>query len=251
MPRHLRRHVPLPILALFTVDLLLGAAHALDPPAPDWLGSTRGGRHQCTGTESTTCPEPFWNLRSEVSLATWYSSLHLALIGLVLVGFGALRRNAGLHGFWTALLIGAFFLGLSADEALAIHEKLAASFQDESSDRAGTTFARTGPWMLVAGPLFVVVLGAGAVGARRLLAGAPRASWLYAAGALIFLGSFAGLEFLSNFVVAREPLVAALEEVGEMIGATVLLWATLELLRAHGRETVGRIMRGQAPSGTG
>lgn len=222
MPRQLRRHVPVPILALFTVDLLLGAAHALDPPAPDWLGFTRGGRHQ------------FWNLRSEVSLATWYSSLHLALIGLVLVGFGALRRNAGLHGFWTALLIGAFFVGLSADEALGIHEKLAASFEDESSDRAGTTFARTGPWMLVAGPLFVVVLVAGAVGARRLLAGAPRASWLYAAGALIFVGSFAGLEFLSNFLVAREPLVAALEEVGEMIGATVLLWATLELLRAHG-----------------
>lgn len=85
--------------------------------------------------------------------------------------------------------------------------------------------------MLVAAPLF---LGGSAVAAylgRDLLRNRRRISLLYLLGAGAFVVSFAGLELLRNFV--GEDYVPVIEETGEMLAVTVLVWATLELMRSH------------------
>ena len=56
-------------------------------------------------------------------------------------------------------------------------------------------------------------------------------------GAIVFVTAAAGVESLSNFVDAHGTAARALvllEEVGEMIGATIMLWGACGLMRSHG-----------------
>jgi hypothetical protein len=69
---------------------------------------------------------------------------------------------------------------------------------------------------------------------RDLLRDRRRAQVLYAAGVAAYVASFAGAELVSNFVSGANGGMVLLEETGEMIGATLLLWATYELARSHG-----------------
>ena len=50
----------------------------------------------------------------------------------------------------------------------------------------------------------------------------------------IFLGSAAGLETLGNFLPsALVSVEIVLEELGEMVGVTILVWASFDLVNSH------------------
>ena len=61
---------------------------------------------------------------------------------------------------------------------------------------------------------------------------------LYVVGFLVFVGSAGGIEILANFT--QEPgwniyfLQVAAEEFGEMVGVTLLFWATYEIALDYG-----------------
>jgi hypothetical protein len=61
-----------------------------------------------------------------------------------------------------------------------------------------------------------------------------RATVIFIVGLTVFLGSAGGLEILYNFtsgVFAALQITA--EEVGEMLGVTIMLWAAYELMVSH------------------
>ena len=103
--------------------------------------------------------------------------------------------------------------------------------------RSGTGFSRTGIWMLLLIPPACVV---GLVGGLALMReyGKHRRILIKAGlGGLLFVFAAGGLELLANLVGSR-PRLAVLqvlvEETGEMLAATVVCWAALDLLRASG-----------------
>ena len=126
------------------------------------------------------------------------------------------------------------FTFFSLDEAAEIHENLGGLSDSllPGGTRENTVFAKTGIWMFV---LFIpaAAFGLGFISFLRSYA-APRAyRTTILAGVLVFLGSALGVEILANWARqgAAEVLQVTCEEVGEMIGSSIILWATFDLLR--------------------
>jgi hypothetical protein len=210
--------MPLPVRYLLAADLLLVLLHVVGPPMPLW--------------ESRTGDEEYlWDLSAEGNLPTWYSSVKLAVLALLLLAFAWVSRSRSSRATWILGFVGAAFLVLSMDELIGIHERLAPEVEDLVGERGGSALDVTGPWMLVAAPLFLGGLALAAYLGRDLLRDRRRISLLYLLGAVTFVLSFAGLELLRNF--AGEDYVPVIEETGEMLAVTVLIWATLELMRSH------------------
>ena len=58
----------------------------------------------------------------------------------------------------------------------------------------------------------------------------------YFIGLIVFFGSATGIEIISNLVAKRgidSIIQVCCEELGEMLGATIILWATYELLVSY------------------
>jgi hypothetical protein len=212
------------VKCFFAADVLLALMHLIGPPVPEW--AARAGNR-----------DYLWGLSLEANIPTWYSSLQLALIGALLLAFAHVRPGPGRAPTWILGIVGAAFLFLSLDEQISIHENLGGLLEDLVGERGDTALEVTGPWMLVAAPLFLGGLALAAYLARPLWEGRRRVSVLYLAGAILFTASFAGLEALRNFIFARGQLVLV-EETGEMLGSTLLLWGTIELLHSHGVRVV-------------
>lgn len=179
--------------------------------------------------------EWIWDLNSERSLATWYSSMQLALAGGVLLALLAARPRK-LSSTFALLAAGGGLLFLSVDELVGLHERFAELVEELIGDRRQTGLNRSGAWVLFVGPAFLAGCIAAAYLARGQLRRRPRAARLFAAGVIVLGTSFAGLELLANFVAkdVHLHLLVPVEEVGEMIGATLLLWAVYELMRYEG-----------------
>src|SRR5688572_2980224 len=95
----------------------------------------------------------------------------------------------------------------------------------------------TGYWMLVCAPLFLAAIMLVGFGARRYLRGRKPVVVKFIVGAALYIAAAAGVEALSNFVVPQGTAARALvlmEEMGEMFGATMMLWGVWELMRSHG-----------------
>jgi hypothetical protein len=225
-PRALTHAVPLVILGLFAVNLMMVFMHVFAPPLPEWAARGSGVNRGY-----------LWDMTRERTIPTWWSALQLALIGGLLLGFAAARparRSAVITLAGTGLL----FCFLSADEFIGLHEIFARYLDHALQDRSDTTLNRTGPWMLILAPLFLAALAL-AHGGRDLLCGRRKVQLLYVAGIAVFLASAAGLEFLANWT--GERYFAAIEEAGEMMGATLVVWATYELIRSHGFPLFARV----------
>src|SRR5687768_11398051 len=102
-PRHLRRL----LLALIGVELVIVSVYVVMAlsPAPSQLGV-------------------LFNLDEEANVPSWYSSMQLFMIGVILLvaSSSPLRVRDRLRSF--VALLGTAFLFLSVDEAAAIHEKV-------------------------------------------------------------------------------------------------------------------------------
>ncbi len=129
---------------------------------------------------------------------------------------------------------GLLFLFLSVDEMTMLHENFGGYLTTVFGDRSETALNRTGPWMLIVAPVFLAAMALAAYVGRELLRGRRKVQLLYAAGLTVYVASFAGAELLANFVARAEARTILFEETGEMMGATLLLWATYELVRSHG-----------------
>jgi hypothetical protein len=191
-----------------------------------------------------------FGLDTESSIPTWYASAKLLVLAQVMIMTAVvLARRCRADGL-LLLLLGLLVLGLSADEVAMIHEHLGPKLDrvlTGATERGELTFARTGYWMLVLGPLLAGALAVGLWLVGQRIRPGRAVARLGVGGVALFLTSALGFEMLSNFTYGNlgSVLQITLEEGGEMIGTTLVLWAALLLLAS----LLGRRAGAEPPAG--
>ncbi|MGH7845387.1 MAG: hypothetical protein ACREQW_09495 [Candidatus Binatia bacterium] len=168
------------------------------------------------------------DVQREVSIPTWFSSLQLFAVGLLLI---AQARTVKQLRFYL-LVLGLGFLFLSMDEAAAIHEKIIDSAKRLNVRRVLPEEFMT--WMM----LYVIIAAGFLLASYRFV----RFIWrncryeatLAALGVVIFGMGGIGLETLSHYLVRiavdeRFFWTTASEELLEMIGISLVLYGVMLL----------------------
>jgi len=218
-----RSTLPATICLLFlAIDLLLGGAYLAD---------------QLAGHPSRLLTK-LVDLNGEHNLPAWYSSMQWLCAAGATGIFAFARFDPRSPRSWRLALLPLLFIALSADESIALHEAIGRSSDVllPGGDRAGTAFARTGLWGLLLGPPLLLLFWGLLRSVRDELERAPEAASKMLLGMIIMLTGAVGLETLSNFIApdsVLDVLEVFLEEVLEMIGATIILWGGCELLAAY------------------
>ncbi|MFN2384908.1 MAG: hypothetical protein ABR576_01220 [Thermoanaerobaculia bacterium] len=177
------------------------------------------------------------DLDGEANLPTWYSSGQLLVLGLLL-GLFAIATDRREERSWPFFALAALCHLMSLDEVAQIHEPLGSRVDAllPGGSRQGSLFPRTGIWMFLLGPPFLLVVVFLWRLAAPLLADRKRVVRLYLVGFVVYTASVLGIEILAN-AVTRRGLASAIqivcEELGEMLGLTLLVWATVELLASY------------------
>jgi hypothetical protein len=128
------------------------------------------------------------------------------------------------------------FLFLSLDEATMVHEKIGGWLERHTPLHLGG-LPNSGFWWLFCLPPFLAFMAIWLRLTARYWRPHPLPCGRFALGLAVFLASAVGLELASNLTTEGSGpyyLTVLLEELGEMVAATVLLWATWELLVANG-----------------
>jgi len=216
------RTIPTPVRLLLLADIVMVALYILDAAlAHPYRRFTR-----------------LVDLDGEANLPTWYSSGQLLVLGLLLGVFAVVMTDRRDTRSWPFLALAALCLVLSLDEVAQIHERLGSKSDVllPGGSRAGSLVPRTGIWMFLLGPPFLLVV----VLLWRVLApflqGRKRVARLYLVGFVVYTASVLGIEILANFVSPgglASAVQVVCEELGEMLGLTLLVWATVELLASY------------------
>lgn len=214
--------IPTPVRVLLLADITMVALYVLDTA----LGHPY---RPFTGLV---------DLDGEANLPSWYSSGQLLVLGLLLGVFAVIRPNRLTIRSWPLFALPALCLFLSLDEVAQIHEWLGkkSDVLFATGTRKGSLFPHTGIWMFLLGPPFLIVVALLWRAFSSSLRGRERVVRLYLIGFFMYAASALGIEILANVVspggVASVVQVAC-EELGEMLGVTLLVWATLELLTSY------------------
>lgn len=180
------------------------------------------------------------DLKQEVNLAVWYSSLLLLLagIGAWAVSQVALERSGRwMAGLWK--LAALVFFWISMDETAQIHEKAGVWFTVHLGRLPDLTQGGYGvfAWLLIALPfalVFIVCILRVARWSVALHARSQTLMWAATACWIVVLGA----EFVQAQLVRwslDRGLQGAVEEGLEIMGSTLFLLAFAGLLRAAGR----------------
>ena len=218
-----RVYIPSFILTLVIIDLTLGIAYILNALA---------GLPYRKFTI-------FLDLNGEANLPTWYSSIKWFCVATLLGIFAHHNVTLSQRKSWLLATLPLVFLALSLDEVAQIHEWLGrkSDILLPRGSREHTLFSRTGIWMFVIGIPFLVFFMVLIFSVWSYFQRAPTALVKVLLGMAITLAGAIGIETLSNFV-ARNSVYSALqillEEWCEMLGATIVLWGSYELLYRHG-----------------
>lgn len=217
------RRIPVLVRWCFGIDLVLALAYLFD--------SLFGG-------VSWKLSE-LLHLEHESNLPTWYSSTQLFVVAAMLGLFAYRNFDRSRRRSWFLAVLPLVFLALSIDEIAEIHEWL--GYKTDvllpGGHRRNTWFWYTGVYMFLVGIPFLVFL----LVLIRSLSGyfgrVPGVTRKYLLGAVLLMGGASGVELVSNFVPvqsAAHVVQVFFEELLEMLGVTVWLWATHDLLLAHG-----------------
>jgi hypothetical protein len=198
-----------------------------------------------------------FDMDGEANIPAWYSSTKLLAVGLCLYVYGRLTLQKDRLAGWLILAAAALFAYLSLDEAAELHEKFGnrlTLLATGGVGRTDTPFEITGLWMVFFGPPLLLALVGGIVFLRKRLS-IPYAVFAKAlAGAIIFVLAAGPGDILVNYVTGDAHIVqTAAEELGEMVGATLILWAAMTLLAQQrpmvvGEATAAMPVRAPAPA---
>lgn len=178
-------------------------------------------------------------LNEEANIPAWFSSSQWLLAALLaaLIGFRGRRHSEPYATHWTVL--GLIFLGLSADEAAAIHEAIGVFIEASYATSGYFTYG----WVLFGIPFVVIFVIAFA---RFLLHLPPRIRTLFIIAGGTYVSGALGLEMVAaanekQLSAMGYQLVVAAEEFAEMLGVVVLIYALLSHIEALGGEIVIKV----------
>ena len=176
----------------------------------------------------------YWNLNHEGSIATWYSMLKFLGIGIVSAVF-VYRKMAEGRGSVALLGLPAIFLAMGVDEIAQLHEQIS-RYSDvwlPGGSRANTPFQETGIWIFLVGIPFIVFFLGWVYQLRKKLVGYGSEIKMMVMGVFLLLSGALGIELISNFLYSTpiQMVGILLEEGLEMLGATVIFWAVLRMLK--------------------
>lgn len=137
-----------------------------------------------------------FDLNEENNIPTWFSSMLLALCGLILLAIGASSDPAVRPWRRQWYLLGTAFLFLSLDEFASLHERLIRPLQETF----GFSGLLTNAWVLVALPL-VAILGLVLIPFLRNLPAHTRN--LFMLSGAIYVGGAAGVELISGLMKSQ------------------------------------------------
>ena len=178
---------------------------------------------------------PFIDLLSvnaEETIPTWYSTL-LLFISSLLIAFIAVvkqRNKEPYTGYWVGLAL--IFLYLSMDEGAVIHEILSDPLQEALNTTGYLTFA----WLIVFVPLVILF----ALSYLRFLFRLPPhtrnlfilAGILFVGGAIFVEAISANRYYLDDGVSFPYLALATIEELCEMLGVALFIYALLSYMAA-------------------
>ena len=170
----------------------------------------------------------------EDSIPTWYSIILLFVATLLLFIIAYSRHQASNRYARHWLGLGVLFFYLSMDEGAVIHEIFAEPLQLAF----GTSGVLAFGWQILAGPL-VILFG---ILYLRFLFYLPKrtrflfviAGGLYVGGALVVEGFSAALWEANNGVSMTYLIVATLEELFEILGVSIFIYALLDYMMRMG-----------------
>lgn len=173
------------------------------------------------------------DLEAESNLPTWFSSMQLLLLAWLLALYARRSSNGPTTpGLWLPSLV---FLVLSIDEVAQFHERFghALDIVLPGGDRSNTAFDYTGIWGVVVGlPALTALLW---MWRQPIFSDQPIAVRRFVVGSVLLIGGAAGLDFVANFTYGPNTVLHGLqivaEETFELLGATILCWGSLDLLK--------------------
>lgn len=179
------------------------------------------------------------DLDNESNLPTWYSSTQWFCVAIMLGLFAHSNFWLAQRRSWLLAVLPLVFLALSVDEVARIHEWIGERTEIllPGGSRANTPVPETGIWMFVVGVPFLAAFFWLISSIRMYFRDTPNALIKVFAGMLITLSGALGFETLANLVVPGSMygiLQVFSEEFCEMLGGTIVLWGSYELLLAHG-----------------
>ena len=171
-----------------------------------------------------------FDLDRERNIAAFFGAVLLlscsVLLALITIGY---RQKGQPHYYWAGLSI--IFLFLSLDEAAAIHENLISPVRNALNTSGFLYFA----WVIPYALLFLVFVGFYA----RFVWGLPsKTRLLFIIGGGIFVTGAIGFELISGYFVdvwgiesTAYAMLTMFEELLEMCGITVFIYALLDYIR--------------------
>lgn len=170
----------------------------------------------------------FFNLDQEVSIPTWFSSVQLFAVGVLVLFLS--RESRELRTF--LMVLGCVFLFLSMDEAAALHDSLfKAAQKTRVPGLAGIEYLA---WMVPYAVVGIIGLLLSLRPVLTLWRNFFRETLWIAVGGVIFVAGGVGMEIVTHVLYriainVHFYLAVAAEEFLEMAGASVMLYGFLLL----------------------
>lgn len=202
-------------ISLVSLECLLVAGYVFDY----FYGNPEGYLHKLLCIED------------ENTIQSWFSSLQLFVVSWYFFGLAFTFGNIRSRKFWALFLLAAGFLFLSADEIIMVHETIGYAIMPENA-RAGTRWWYSGIWGFILGPILFGFLMYLFWSLRDLFKGNMHLLWRSLAGVIIFIGAATVMDELANLFPYKSNgqfIETILEEGGEMLGISLILWAAMDL----------------------
>ncbi len=174
-----------------------------------------------------------FNLDGEMNVPAWYSSSTLLLCSILLglIANHKMREGDGYSLHWVGLAL--IFVFLSLDEAIMVHERFNAPM---GHLWGGTRGVFLFPWVI---PYMIVVALFLLVYWKFIIDLNPTIRKLFLMAGAIYVGGAIGIEMITAFYVdvyGRDltySLLATIEEVGEMLGIVIFIYALCYYLSVY------------------
>lgn len=175
---------------------------------------------------------PMLDLDAEATFPAWYSAILLFIAGLLLCVIGWVQRHHRRPFAWHWLVMGIIFVVLSADECIAMHERIAWPIRRIFKPTGFLYFG----WV-IPGLVFVAVFVLGYV--KFLIHLPPRSRRLFIASGAVFVGGALFIEMAAGNVeyragtneTAMYVVLVTIEELMEIAGITLFVYALLDHIR--------------------